>query len=584
MEARLDRIDQELRDSVLRQQHMEEKTAVDAIKTNPKYFYTFARNKSKLKADIMALTGADGNLESDPPTLCELFSQHFARVFSTPMRTKVINEPDTFFGREEEDLEELCVLPFTQADTLAAIQTIRTTAAPGPDEFPAILLKNCDSELAKPLQILYSSSFHTGVIPELLKRGKITPIYKKGLRAEPSNYRPVALTSHIVKIMEKIIVKYITSYLERKNLMNPGQHGFRAGHSCLSQLIEHHENIVESLEKGCNIDVVYLDFEKAFDKVDHGVLLHKLRDLGITGTLGKWIHSFLTNRTQFVAVKGAVSQALEVVNGVPQGSVLGLLLFLVHIADINSSVVHSTVRSFADDTRIQCEITDVNSTVNLQDDLNVIYTWAEENNMSFNDTKFELIRYGNDSSIKNQTSYKTPRGAEIEEKDMVKDLGVIMTSDAVFGTHVGQVVKRCRMQMGWILRTFTGREELPMITLYRSLLLPLLEYCCQLWHPWKRSEAKSLEGVQRTFTSKISSVSAYGYWDRLRKLHLFSLERRRERYIIIYTWKIINKHVPNVSSTGITTRNHPRLGIMCVPPKVNNRAGRVTTINITVWR
>ena len=189
-----------------------------------------------------------------------------------------------------------------------------------------------------------------------------------------------------------------------------------------------------------------------------------------------------------------------------------------------------------------------------------------------------MIRYGNDNNIKNQTSYKTPREAEIEEKDMVKDLGVIMTSDAVFGTHIGQVVKRCRMQMGWILRTFTGREELPMITLYRSLLLPLLEYCCQLWHPWKRSEAKSLEGVQRTFTSKISSVSAYGYWDRLRKLHLFSLERRRERYIIIYTWKIINKHVPNVSSTGITTRNHPRLGIMCVPPKVNTRAGRVTTI------
>ncbi len=578
IEARLERMDQKLKDSVLKQQHLAEMTAVDAIRSNPKYFYTFVKNKSKLKADVMALTDTDGNLENDPPKLCEIFSQQFARVFSAPITTKVIHDSDSFFIGVAVEQRELCELQFAEADIVAAIRTIRTTAAPGPDEFPAILLKNCESELAKPLQLLYSRSFRTGIIPEALKKGKITPIYKKGLRAEPSNYRPVSLTSHIIKVMEKIIVKNMTSYLERNRLMNPGQHGFRAGHSCLSQLIEHQENIVESLERGSNVDVVYLDFEKAFDKVDHGVLLHKIRDLGITGTLGKWIHSFLTNRTQFVAVKGATSQATEVVSGVPQGSVLGPLLFLVHIADISNSVVHSTVRSFADDTRIQCEITNVNSTVQLQNDLDVIYDWAEENNMSFNDTKFELIRYGKNCDIKNQTSYKTPKRTDIEEKNMIKDLGIVMTDDAVFGTHIGQLVKKCRMQMGWILRVFSSRDELSMLTLYRSLLLPLLEYCCQLWHPWKRSEAKTLEGVQRTFTNKISSVRDCGYWDRLRKLHLYSLERRRERYIIIYTWKIINKHVPNVSGTGITTRNHPRLGVTCVPPKVNIRAGRVTTI------
>ncbi|KAK4328363.1 hypothetical protein Pmani_001236 [Petrolisthes manimaculis] len=455
MEAKLDRMEQELRDSVLRQQHSAEMTAVDAIRINPKYFYTFVRNKSNLKADVMALTGTDGNLESDPPKLCELFSQQFTKVFSVPIRTKTIHDPDAFCNIAMAEQQELRELPFTEADVLTAIRTIRTTAAPGPDEFPAIVLKNCDSELAKPLKMLYSSSFQTGIIPDLLKQGKITAIYKKGLRAEPSNYRPVALTSHIIKIMEKIIVKNMTSYMERNHLMNPGQHGFRAGHSCLSQLIEHQENIVESLEKGNNVDVVYLDFEKAFDKVDHGVLLHKLQNLGIMGTLGKWIYSFLTNRTQFVAVKGAISQATEVMSGVPQGSVLGPLLFLIHIADINSSIVHSTVRSFADDTRIQCEITNVNSTVNLQDDLNVIYTWAEENNMSFNDTKFELIWYGKNNDIKNQTTYKTLKRVDIEQRNMVKDLGVCMTSDAVFGTHIGQVVRKCRMQMGWILCTFT---------------------------------------------------------------------------------------------------------------------------------
>lgn len=149
--------------------------------------------------------------------------------------------------------------------------------------------------------------------------------------------------------------------------------------------------------------------------------------------------------------------------------------------------------------------------------------------MSFNGTKFELIRYGKNKDIKNQTSYKTLKRTDIEQKNMVKDLGIVMTSDGVFGTHIGQVVKKSRMQMGWILRMFTSRDVLPMITLYCSLLLHLLEYCCQLWHPWKLSETKALEGVQRTFTNKISSVKNYNYWDRLRKLHLYSLERRRER-------------------------------------------------------
>ncbi|KAK3851044.1 hypothetical protein Pcinc_042269 [Petrolisthes cinctipes] len=193
----------------------------------------------------MALTDADGNLENDPPKLCELFSQQFAEVFNAPLRTLAIDDSDSFFRRGATEHQELCELQFTDDDILAAIKTIRPTAAPGPDEFPAILLKSCCSELTKPLQMLFSRSFQTGIVPGLMKKARITPIYKKGLRTDPSNYRPVALTSHIMKVMEKIIVQTVTSYLEMNLLMNPGQHGFRVGYSCLSQLIEHYENILE---------------------------------------------------------------------------------------------------------------------------------------------------------------------------------------------------------------------------------------------------------------------------------------------------------------------------------------------------
>ena len=195
-------MNQELRDSIAREQQLSENKAVEAIKTNPNYFYTYAKNKSKLKTDIVVLTDADGNLKSNPPKLCELFNQQFAGVFNTPLRAMTVNDPGLFFSSGMSEHQELSEIRFTEENIVAAIKTIRPTAAAGPDEFPAILLKNCDNELAKPLQILFSRSFETGIIPERMKKGRITSIYKKGLRTESSNYRAVALTSHITKLIE----------------------------------------------------------------------------------------------------------------------------------------------------------------------------------------------------------------------------------------------------------------------------------------------------------------------------------------------------------------------------------------------
>ncbi len=223
IEFRLDRMDQELRDSVAREQQLSEKKAVEAIKTKPRYFYTCAKNKSKIITDNMALTDADGSFENDPPKLCELFNQQFSGVFNAPLRAMAIKDPDSFFSRRMSEHQELSEIQFTEEDIVAAIKTIQPTAAAGPDEFPARLLRSCDNELTKPLQKLFSRSFQTGIIPELMKKGRITPIYKKGLRTEPSNYTAVALNSHITKLMEKNI-------FEMNSLMNPGQHGFRAGH------------------------------------------------------------------------------------------------------------------------------------------------------------------------------------------------------------------------------------------------------------------------------------------------------------------------------------------------------------------
>eukprot|EP00111_Clytia_hemisphaerica_P014640 TCONS_00043147-protein len=150
-------------------------------------------------------------------------------------------------------------------------------------------------------------------------------------RSLASNYRPVALTSHVIKIFEKLLRAHIVKHMDENNLFNPNQHGFRSGRSCLSQILEQYDLILNILDKDANADVVYLDFSKAFDKVDHSIVLRKIKKLGIDGKLLQWLKSFLTERKQSVLVNGVTSESQQVISGVPQGSVLGPLIFLILI-------------------------------------------------------------------------------------------------------------------------------------------------------------------------------------------------------------------------------------------------------------
>ncbi|KAK3881150.1 hypothetical protein Pcinc_014398 [Petrolisthes cinctipes] len=229
--------------------------------------------------------------------ICEVLKQQYQGVFSTPKQEYKISKPDTFFSFNVTNYPSLTTFDITTKDILDAAADLRLNSAAGLDEFPAIVLKRCATQLCIPLQLLWSASLLEGVIPDTTRSARITPLYKGGPRSMPKNYRPVALTSHVIKLFEKIVVKNIMNFLEHNTLMNRGQHGFRRGRSCLSQLLEHHTHLLESIEAGLNSDVIYLDFEKAFGKVDHGVLLHKMRNLCITGNIGRWVHAFLSNRT-----------------------------------------------------------------------------------------------------------------------------------------------------------------------------------------------------------------------------------------------------------------------------------------------
>ena len=267
------------------------------------------------------------------------------------------------------------------------------------------------------------------------------------------------------------------------------------------------------------------------------------------------------------------SDVSEVKSGVPQGSVLGPLLFLILLGDIDKSVSSAFVSSFADDTRVGHRIKTAEDINSLQEDLKAIYQWSADNNMKFNSEKFECIRYGKRRDIHETTVYLSDTNTVIAPKDQIKDLGVIISSNCLFKNQIDNVVKTASKLCGWILRTFKTRTPRLMILLWKSLVLSKLDYCSQLWSPIGKGDIQKLEMVQRSFIRKIDDMRHFDYWTQLKKLHLYSLERRRERYIIIYIWRILEHQVPDLTSGEIYSINEGgRLGRKSSFPSISNSA------------
>ena len=539
-------IELKFQDSYSRSLTAQEQKAVESIKKNPKYFFTYVKKFSKVKQAVGPLLNAAKQYVTDSKEMAEILIKQYSSVFSVPRES--LPDPTAFFN--QDDPAHLNDIVYDVDDFISAIDELTINASAGPDGFPAILLKQLKTILAEPLYLIWRHSLDDGVCPTKAKESVTLPIHKGDSTADAANYRPISLTSHLVKIFEKVLRKKMVQFLEGKDLFNSSQHGFRAGRSCLSQLLAHYDKILTLLDQGHNVDVIYLDFAKAFDKLDFNVTLSKLKALGIDGKVGRWLQSFLTDRLQTVIVNGSKSSPAPVISGVPQGSVIGPLLFLVLISDIDEDVLNSFLSSFADDTRIGSAVSSVTDASLLQADLQAIYAWAQTNNMQFNDTKFELLRYGVNQKLKDETEYTSNTGMKIQVKHQTKDLGVIMSSTADFKAHIDSVVETVRDLSSWILRSFKSRSKLLMLQLWKSIVIPRLDYCSQLWNPYQSQLITKLEDLQKAFIRNIEGFRHKGYWAALKELGLYSLQRRRERYQIIYLWSILEGKVPNIVTNG----------------------------------
>ena len=553
-----------------------EKIAIEKIVSNSKYFYSYANKSRNVREKIGPFINKETKVTiSDPTEMAEMLQTQYCSVFSTP--TEEIKNIDEFFS-ENPDEPYLSDINFDEEDIIKAIKQIKPHTAAGPDGFPALLLRKCCDTLSKPLYIIFRNSLDSGIVPNELKDAIITPIPKGGIKSDPKNYRPINLISKLLITLEKVICIKIVSFLESNNKMNSNQHGFRKLRSCLSQLIEHYDKVIEAVTEGKNVDVIYLDYSKAFDVVDHQILLRKLRENGITGKLGKWISNFIQNRNQVVSVNKHVSRKENVRSGVPQGSVLGPILFLVMISDIDKDIEISTVSSFADDSKVSHVISLKEDCEKLQETLNTIYEWSTENNMNFNELKFVALKYGENKEWTNCFEYKTPTGKVIAVEANTKDLGVIMSSDLKFKNHHIKTATKCRSLSAWILRTFITRESDTMTKLFNSLILPRIDYCSQLWAPHNVSDWNELEAIQRRFTHRITELKDLDYWSRIKRLRMYSIERRFERYRIIYLWKILENLAPNPNNK-IVSKHSERRGRYVVIPNIKKQcSAKIITI------
>ena len=337
-----------------------------------------------------------------------------------------------------------------------------TTKSAGPDKIYPLILKECASILCKPLTVLFNKSLQLSEVPNDWKTANITPIFKKGSKSSPANYRPVSLTSVVGKIMESCLRDAVVEHLEKNGLINDTQHGFRAHRSCLTNLLEFLEDVTLAVDEGKPVDVIYLDFAKAFDKVPHVRLCCKLQSHGVGGKVANWIENWLCNRKQRVVIRGACSNWSSVTSGVPQGSVLGPVLFLIYINDIDTGI-NSKIKKFADDTKVYRCIATEQDKNELQADLDTLLNWSTTWQMKFNIDKCKVMHIGLKNQKHNYIMSESPLAAVAQEKD----IGVIVHESLKPASQCVEAVKKANKTLGLIKRSFSFKSKDIIVSLYK---------------------------------------------------------------------------------------------------------------------
>lgn len=519
----------------------------EEIISDPRKFFDYIRSTRKSDGYPGSLRN-NGGVESNPQKIADMFADSFQESY----------RQDSYVGssNNEPDINSVLLtdLQISDYELIQALNRLDVTKSSGPDIIPNSFLVNTASSILKPLLILFNRSLSEGYFPKVWKSSFIVPIFKKGDKVDVKNYRGIAKLSAIPKLFEKLVCDQLTPILG--SLIQDEQHGFRKGRSTVTNLACFTDFIHHGFQLGAQVDVIYTDFSKAFDRLDHKLLVKKLHKLGIRGILLSWIESYLTGRTQRVQFRGKVSKPVLVYSGVPQGSHLGPLFFDLFEIDLSTCLIDTHHDMFADDVKKYFLIRDIRDCVSLQRVIDRFVEWCGENFMDLNVDKCSVMTFARKKDI---ITYRyNINGTPLRRVTEVMDLGVLLDPKLSFQSHIQMIC--CK---GYALLAFIKRKakEFNNMWVTKSLFVTLvrstLEYASVIWMPYHKKFIDEIESIQKQFLL-YALRHIYGpnygfilppYTDRLKLINLESLQERREMLCATFVFDVLRGtiNVPKIN-------------------------------------
>ena len=521
----------------------------DGLKKNDtKPFWRFIKSKKQDNVGIAPLK-QNGTLHIEGEAKANILLEQFKSVFTKSCNTPLPTLPPT-----RPPIQPLVI---STAGVYKLLKDIKPNKASGPDEIPNIILKTLAENIAPSLAIIFQSSIDTGRLPKDWLAANVSCAFKKGDRHLASNYRPISLTSVSCKLLEHIIFRHIMNHMEEHSILTNLNHGFRSGFSTETQLITTTQDLLSSFDSGKQIDMAILDFSKAFDTVPHDRLLYKMENFGICDSLLKWLRCFLTERNMRVVVDGANSPSTSVDSGVPQGTVLGPLLFLCHINDLPEAV-KSQVRLFADDCLLYREIVDFQDHYTLQRDLKSLEEWAAKWGMRFNASKCYIMSLARNPPSSFMYSLDNTFLQTVSSNPY---LGVLFSNNLTWTEHINKITKKANCSLGFLKRNLRHCPTSCKKSAYLALVRPLLEYGAIIWDPYQKQDVDKMESTQRHAARFISgdfrSRTPGFVTGLLRKYDLPPLQERRENLRLTFLYKVVEGLVPAIPSDKFLTPQKP---------------------------
>lgn len=516
---------------------------------NAREFFRYAQRRLNCRAGVGPLNTEEGIIVEDSGKAAALLKGFESAYRKTSVKSPVFTQQATC---------SLDHVSFDCALVYSKLKQLKKAVSRTPDNIPQVLFKELARELAEPLSLIFTRSFEDGEVPELFKQTIVTPVFKKGSRSLVENYRPIALSSVACLVMEKIIVDSVYKFLLTNNLLDSEQHGFTRGRSTGTQLLEVAHEFALARNRKRPLHMVYFDFSRAFDRVDHEILLQKMAALGMGPKILKWCRSYLTGRTFRVKVGETLSQHGNCTSGVPQGSCLGPLLFTMFVQDLKHVLGNSSVRYkvYADDLKIFSEVVDNDSSREIQVAIDSIVSWSLTNGMEISLKKCAVLKTVPDSTI------YTLNGFALNQVNTYRDLGVTFDCELKFREHITCIAQASSRLCNMILRCFIIEDFNHYIKLYKAIVVPKLTYCIHVWSPFYKKDLTLLQRVQDRFVKRVSnrcglemshvnlpSIRVYQEQADYRALRFLSRAKALDKYFVL-------------------RRNVLRSGVTVSPPEV----------------